>query len=58
MIYFEVAYFGSLEEAEARARLVSESGTTKMQLHLACHRDASTALPAQTQTPTTENPNS
>ena len=58
VIYFEVAYFGSLEEAEARARLVSESGTTKMQLHLACHRDASAALPAQTQTPTTENPNS
>jgi dCMP deaminase len=55
MIHFEVAYYGSPEEAEARARLVQESGTTKTQLHLACHRDASAELPAQSQTPTAEN---
>ena len=37
VIYFEVAYFGSLEEAEARARLVDESGTVEVQIHLAGH---------------------
>jgi len=41
VIYFEAAYLGSPEEAEARARLVRESGAVKTQLHLACHRDAS-----------------
>ena len=45
VIYFEVAYFGSPEEAEARARLVSESGAVKVQLHLACHNDGRTMPP-------------
>lgn len=42
MIYFEVAYFGSPEEADARARLVHESGASKVQLHLACNSDERT----------------
>ncbi len=43
VIYFEVAYFGSPEEAEARERLMRESGACKMQLHLACISDERTA---------------
>jgi len=43
LIYFEVAYFGSPEEADARARLVHESGARKVQLPMACTSDERTA---------------
>lgn len=50
MIYFEVAYFGSPEEAEARERLMSESGACKVQLHTACNSDGRTAVSYEKQT--------
>jgi len=42
LIYFEVSYFGSSEETEARERLMSESGACKTQLHMAHNSDERT----------------